>query len=53
MSEKRLTLIFSGNDFKYELEGVCKLFFPVESFNFFFWTPAGVRSRRMAPTAAL
>lgn len=27
-----MTLIFSGNDFKYELEAVCKLFFPVESF---------------------
>lgn len=41
MSEKRLTLIFSGNDFKYELEGVCKLFFPVESFNFLFLDSGG------------
>lgn len=31
-----MTLIFSGNDFKYELEAVCKLFFPVESFDFIF-----------------
>lgn len=31
-----MTLIFSGNNFKYELEAVCKLFFPVESFNFVF-----------------
>lgn len=31
-----MTLIFSGNSFKYELEAVCKLFFPVESFNFIF-----------------
>lgn len=31
-----MTLIFSGNSFKYELEAVCKLFFPVEGFNFIF-----------------
>ncbi|MBQ8623167.1 MAG: coproporphyrinogen dehydrogenase HemZ [Oscillospiraceae bacterium] len=31
-----MTLIFKGNDFKYELEAVCKLFFPVKTFNFFF-----------------
>lgn len=31
-----MTLIFQGNDFKYELEAVCKLFFPVEPFNFIF-----------------
>ncbi len=31
-----MTLIFQGNDFKYELEAVCKLFFPVKSFNFIF-----------------
>lgn len=31
-----MTLIFSGNSFKYELEAVCKLFFPVESFEFIF-----------------
>lgn len=31
-----MTLIFSGNNFKYELEAVCKLFFPVESFSFIF-----------------
>lgn len=31
-----MTLIFSGNDFKYELEAVCKLFLPVESFSFIF-----------------
>ncbi len=28
-----MTLIFSGNDFKYHLEAVCKLFFPVEGFD--------------------
>lgn len=31
-----MTLIFQGNDFKYELEAVCKLFFPVKSFDFIF-----------------
>lgn len=28
-----MTLIFSGNDFKYELEGVMKLFIPAQLFN--------------------
>lgn len=31
-----MTLIFSGNSFKYELEAICKLFFPVETFEFLF-----------------
>lgn len=31
-----MTLIFKGNDCKYETEAVCKLFFPVESFDFIF-----------------
>lgn len=31
-----MTLIFSGNEFKYETEAVCKLFFPVERFGFIF-----------------
>ncbi len=31
-----MTLIFKGNDFKYELEAVCKLFFPIKSFSFIF-----------------
>ncbi len=30
------TLVFSGNDFKYELEAVSKLFFPAQSFGFIF-----------------
>ncbi len=29
-----MTLIFSGNRFKYQLEAVCKLFLQVENFNF-------------------
>ncbi len=31
-----MTLIFSGNEFKYETEAVCKLFYPVERFGFIF-----------------
>lgn len=31
-----MTLIFSGNSFKYQLEAVCKLFLPVETFDFMF-----------------
>lgn len=27
-----MTIFFSGQNFKYELEGICKLFFPVERF---------------------
>jgi len=30
------TLVFSGNNFKYELEAVSKLFFPAQSFGFIF-----------------
>ena len=29
-----MTLIFIGHNFKYELEAVCKLFFPVQAFSF-------------------
>lgn len=29
-----MTLIFIGHDFKYEIEAVCKLFFPVQGFTF-------------------
>ena len=29
-----MTLIFIGHDFKYEIEAVCKLFFPVRTFSF-------------------
>lgn len=31
-----MTLVFKGNDFKYELEAVCKLFYPVKTFDFIF-----------------
>lgn len=31
-----MTLVFVGHDFKYEIEAVCKLFFPVESFQFLY-----------------
>lgn len=31
-----MTLIFSGNNFKYQLEATCKLFLPVEGFDFIF-----------------
>lgn len=31
-----MTLIFIGHGFKYELEAVCKLFFPVQTFSFAF-----------------
>ena len=31
-----MTLIFIGHGFKYELEAVCKLFFPVQTFSFVF-----------------
>lgn len=29
-----MTFVFIGHNFKYEIEAVCKLFFPVRSFNF-------------------
>lgn len=31
-----MTIIFNGNDFKYELESVVKLFYPAQSFNFLY-----------------
>lgn len=31
-----MTIIFKGNDFKYELESVVKLFYPAQSFNFLY-----------------
>lgn len=31
-----MTLIFIGHNFKYELEAVCKLFFPVRTFSFLY-----------------
>lgn len=33
-----MTLIFSGNDYKYELEGVMKLFIPATLFTHVFLT---------------
>ncbi len=33
MTDKNMTLCFSGNDFKYEIEGVMKLFIPATLFN--------------------
>lgn len=41
-----MTLIFSGNSFKYELEAVCKLFFPVEGFNFIFLDDASQNGQK-------
>jgi len=34
MSENKLPIILSGNDFKYEIEAVTKLFIPVQKFDF-------------------
>lgn len=34
MNENKLSIILSGNDFKYEIESVTKLFIPVERFDF-------------------
>lgn len=31
-----MTIVFNGNDYKYELESVVKLFFPVQSFDFLY-----------------
>ncbi len=34
MSENKLSIILSGNDFKYEIEAITKLFIPVQKFDF-------------------
>ncbi|MEG0614687.1 MAG: coproporphyrinogen dehydrogenase HemZ, partial [Oscillospiraceae bacterium] len=33
---KKMTVIFSGNDYKYEIEGILKLFFPAANFTFLY-----------------
>jgi len=36
MNENKLSVILSGNDFKYEIEAVTKLFIPAEKFDFIY-----------------